>query len=68
MRTTTAPFDLRAWRHRLRLTQAGAAELLGMSTSGYGSAEYRSDDRGECGKTLALLAQEIEAKSKYLTA
>ena len=60
MKTTTIPFPLREWRHRLALTQAQAAELLGLSRAGYCQAEYRSSDRNECIKTLALLAQAIE--------
>jgi hypothetical protein len=38
------------------LTQARAADLLGMSLSGYRSAEYRATDHGECNKTLAGFA------------
>jgi transcriptional regulator with XRE-family HTH domain len=60
MRTTTIPFPLREWRLRLNITQARAAELLGLSRAGYCQAEYRAEDRNECQKTLALLAQAIE--------
>ena len=60
MKVTTIPFDLRAWRYRMRWSQARAAAELGLSLSAYCRAEYRSDDRHICGKTLALLAQAIE--------
>jgi len=62
MRVTEVPFNLREWRHRLGLTQAQAAELVGMSESGYKRAEYRSTDRlgDPCNKTLALLATRVE--------
>ena len=60
MLTTTVAFDLRAWRHRLKLTQREAAELVGMSCDGYRVAEYRAEDEGRCNKTLALLAQALE--------
>lgn len=62
MRTTTVPFELRAWRHRMGWTQAEAACALGLSLSGYCRAEYRNEDDAAhaANKTVALLALELE--------
>jgi DNA-binding XRE family transcriptional regulator len=66
VRTTTVPFDLRAWRARMRLTQAQAAQALGLSLSGYCESEYRAADRKghPVVKTVALLAQALERETK----
>jgi len=63
MKVTTVPFDLLAWRQRMRYTQVRAAAVLGMSLNGYCTAEYRNADRPgyPCHKTLALLAEMLEA-------
>ena len=68
MKTTVVPFDLRAWRRRLRWTQARAAEALGVSASAYCAAEYRAEDRAGAPvrKTLALLAQALEREQRQL--
>ena len=73
MLVTTTPFDLATWRHRMgalrrlpgAITQAEAADLLGMSLSGYKRAEYRCQDRDAtpCNKTVALLAQMLEREA-----
>ena len=57
MRTTTISFNLRAWRDRLGLTQPEAAPLLGLSRSGYVTAELRNSRRPDnpCNATLAYL-------------
>ena len=67
MKTTVVPFDLRAWRRRLRWTQARAAEALGVSASAYCAAEYRAEDRAGAPvrKTLALLAQALEREQRH---
>lgn len=64
MKTTTVPFELRAWRYRMRWTQAEAAEALGLSLSGYCRMEYRSEDgQGHpTNKIVALLAEALEHK------
>jgi transcriptional regulator with XRE-family HTH domain len=56
VKRTVVPFDLRTWRYKMRWTQARAAAELGLSLAAYRAAEYRSDDRHECSKTIALLA------------
>ena len=62
MRTTTLPFDLLAWRRRMALTQAQAADALGLSLSGYAQAEYRATDRpnNPTNATVAKLAIMLE--------
>lgn len=62
MKTTTIPFDLRAWRYRMQKTQVAAAQLVGLSRLAYCHAEYRCQDRPgtPCSKTLALLCQALE--------
>jgi DNA-binding XRE family transcriptional regulator len=62
MRVTTAPFDLKGWRLRLSLTQAQAAQMLGLSLATYRAAEYQAQDRegAPVRKTVALLAQALE--------
>lgn len=64
MKTTLVAFALRPWRASQHWTQAQAAAALGLSLSAYRAAEYRSDDRGTCSKTLALLATDIQANAR----
>lgn len=63
MKTTLVAFALRPWRASQHWTQAQAAAALGLSLSAYRAAEYRSDDRGTCSKTLALLATALTRRA-----
>lgn len=67
MRTTTLPFDLLAWCRRMSgddrpITAAEAADLLGVSTSGYRAIEKRASETGEVQATYVKLAQLLEEK------
>ena len=66
MNLTVTPFDLRAWRLRLRWTQAQAAVALGLALSTYRAAEYVAQDQtgAPCRKTVALLAQALEREQQ----
>ena len=67
MRTTKTPFHLRAWRLRLDLTQNYAAQLVGLSHSGYVAAEARNaqDTAHPCNATLAYLCMYREMDSSW---
>ena len=68
MRTTTLPFDLLAWCERMSgdpkrpITAAEAAELLGVSTSGYRAIERRASDTGRVQAVYVKLAELLEEK------
>ena len=67
MKQKQGAYDLRAWRSRLHLTQAGASRVVGMSLNGYRAAEYRCDKAGEAEATLVLLCQAVETLRRVAT-
>jgi hypothetical protein len=66
LRTTTLPFDLLAWCRRMSsdginpIKAAEAAELLGVSESGYYAIEARCRTRSNCNATVVRLAMLLE--------
>jgi hypothetical protein len=65
MYVTTLPFDLTAWCRRMSpgaypLPAKTAAELLGVSPSGYYAIEKRNRATGRAAATLVKLAEALE--------
>lgn len=73
MHLTTLPFDLLAWCRRMSpdgvpISAARAAELLGVSTSGYYALERRNRRTGHAAATLVKLAQLLERDRREIAA
>jgi hypothetical protein len=72
LRTTTLPFDLLDWCRRMSpdgktpIRNIEAAEMLGVSESGYRAMERRCRERGEVQATVVKLAELLEWRKNLL--